>query len=333
MIGVDPVVYEQIERQYNSRPEGSAPDPVLLNTIIMDAVRDVLPEKPRQVKHADWFDASNTTILDMIKHRRALQQARFSSGAAMQCYKQYKVKVRQLLRVMQSKYYDDKSKALQTAADKNDSRAQFAAMKEFHGTPKQATTKVLRKTDGTLTGTDQELAECWYQHFKALLNQTGITDFDMTSFLHLEQQTILEQLNLDFTILELYTALNALSNEKAAGPDGKAIEVENFAESDLYVPALLESMNEMLRTGIVPNILKDVNIAILYKKGPKEDPGNYRGLSLIAHLGKVLERLIQNRLIVCAEQYHWLPEEQNGFRANRSTVDSIWISRTITSYA
>ncbi len=89
----------------------------------------------------------------------------------------------------------------------------------------------------------------------------------------------------------------------------------------------------MLRTGIVTNILKDVIIAIVYKKGPKEDPGNYRGLSLIAHLGKVLERLIQNRLIVCAEQYHWLPEEQNGFRANRSTVDSIWISRTITSYA
>ena len=84
--------------------------------------------------------------------------------------------------------------------------------------------------------------------------------------MHLEQQTILEQLNLDFTILELYTALNALSNEKAVGPDGKAIEVENFAESDWYVPALLESMNEMLRTGIVPNILKDVNIAILYKK-------------------------------------------------------------------
>ena len=92
-------------------------------------------------------------------------------------------------------------------------------------------------------------------------------------------------------------------------------------------------MNEILSTGIVPNNLKDVIISIIFKKGCKLDPGNYRGLSLIAHEGKVLERLIQNRLIVCAEKYHWLPEEQNGFRANRSTVDSIWIARTITSYA
>ena len=79
--------------------------------------------------------------------------------------------------------------------------------------------------------------------------------------------------------------------------------------------------------------MKDVIIYILFKKGSRLDCNNYRGLSLISHLGKVLERLIQNRLIRCVEEIiSFSPESQNGFRSGRSTVDSIFCSRLISSY-
>ena len=74
-------------------------------------------------------------------------------------------------------------------------------------------------------------------------------------------------------------------------------------------------------------------IAVLFKKGSAMDCNNYRGLSLISHIGKVLERLIQNRLVKYVEEViHFIPENQNGFRSARSTIDSIFCSRIISSY-
>ena len=58
---------------------------------------------------------------------------------------------------------------------------------------------------------------------------------------------------------------------------------------------------------------------------------NYRGISLISHFGKLLERLIYNRLNAVAEKFNWIPENQNGFRKDRSTIDSIFISNIISS--
>jgi hypothetical protein len=99
------------------------------------------------------------------------------------------------------------------------------------------------------------------------------------------------------------------------------------------VKVLVSLFNKSLRDGVVENIIKDVIIAVLFKKGSALDCNNYRGLSLISHLGKVLERLIQNRLMRYVEDdIRFLPESQNGFRSGRSTVDSIFCSRLISSY-
>jgi hypothetical protein len=60
---------------------------------------------------------------------------------------------------------------------------------------------------------------------------------------------------------------------------------------------------------------------------------NYRTLSLINHMGKVLEKMIQIRLSFYCENNHCLPESQNGFRNDRSTVDAMFISRLLASSA
>ena len=83
--------------------------------------------------------------------------------------------------------------------------------------------------------------------------------------------------------------------------------------------------------GSVPSEWKDVIIATLFKKGATESCDNYRGLSLITHVGKALERVIQNRLVVYAELLNWIPESQCGFRSERGTVDVILVSRYLSS--
>jgi hypothetical protein len=78
-------------------------------------------------------------------------------------------------------------------------------------------------------------------------------------------------------------------------------------------------------------VIKNVTILIIYKKGDIQNLNNYRGISLISHFGKLLEKLMYNRLSRIAEKFNWIPETQNGFRKDRSTIDSIFISNIISS--
>ena len=55
-------------------------------------------------------------------------------------------------------------------------------------------------------------------------------------------------------------------------------------------------------------------------KGDKEDPGNYRGITLLSVVGKFFDRLVWH-----LESGGVLHESQVGFRAKRSCVDNIYV--------
>ena len=55
---------------------------------------------------------------------------------------------------------------------------------------------------------------------------------------------------------------------------------------------------------------------------------NYRGITLLSTAGKILARVLLNRLIQTAAQEN-MPESPCGFRSNRGTVDMIFVLRQI----
>ena len=65
----------------------------------------------------------------------------------------------------------------------------------------------------------------------------------------------------------------------------------------------------------------------LYKKKNRTECGNYGGISLVAHAGKVLLRVIAGRLSDYCERQNILPEEQCGFRPQGSTFDMMFVVR------
>ena len=98
-------------------------------------------------------------------------------------------------------------------------------------------------------------------------------------------------------------------------------------------PAALETFTDLLisiwEEEELPRDFRDATIVLLYKnKGSRTDCGNYRGISLLSIAGKILARVILNRLIVSVSEQN-LPETQCGFRPNRSTVDMIFTVRQV----
>ena len=63
------------------------------------------------------------------------------------------------------------------------------------------------------------------------------------------------------------------------------------------------------RGGEVPQQWKDAIIMVLHKKKDRTECGNCRGISLVAHAGKILLKIIARRLSEYCERVGILPEE------------------------
>ena len=83
----------------------------------------------------------------------------------------------------------------------------------------------------------------------------------------------------------------------------------------------------------MPQQWKDAIIMVLHKKKDRTECGNYSGISLVAHAGKILLKIIARRLSEYRERVGILPEEQSGFRPNRSTTDMMFVIRRLQELA
>ena len=129
-------------------------------------------------------------------------------------------------------------------------------------------------------------------------------------------------------MVELEEGIGFLEDDKATRSNCIPNEVYKRGLGDLAKSLVLNGFNSALESGVVPERLKDVEIAVLFKKGDEKVCDNYRGVSLINHEGKLFERIILNRLVKFIKENPWIiPETQFGFTSGRSTVDASWISQ------
>ena len=139
---------------------------------------------------------------------------------------------------------------------------------------------------------------------------------------------VINELDLPPTFSEMLSAVRSLKSNKAPGPGGVPAEVikqggyQCLRNHQRYI---LEVWNKES----VPQQWKDSSIITIYKnKGDRTVCGNSRGISLLAVAGKIVAKVMLQRLIVhIAEES--LPESQCGFRKDRGTVDMIFTARQL----
>jgi hypothetical protein len=89
----------------------------------------------------------------------------------------------------------------------------------------------------------------------------------------------------------------------------------------------MEMFKVILKTGIYPKSWKESFTIPIYKPGDKNDPNNYRGVSLINCLPKIFNTILNNRLIKIIEDQ--LGNSLFGFRENHRTADSIFFLQSL----
>ena len=123
-----------------------------------------------------------------------------------------------------------------------------------------------------------------------------------------------------------------MANWKAPGADSLPVELLKL-DDPTREPVVLKHFHAILgrvwRGEEIPQEWKDATIKVLHKKSDRSDCNNFRGISLVSHAGKVLLKIVANRLSDFCEAQQILPEEQCGFRPARSTIDMLFVVRRL----
>ncbi|KAK4815560.1 hypothetical protein QYF61_004077 [Mycteria americana] len=116
--------------------------------------------------------------------------------------------------------------------------------------------------------------------------------------------------------------LHHLDTHKSMGPDEIHPRVLKELADVLTKPLSIIYQQPWL-TGEVPANWRLANVTPIYKKGWKEDPGNYRPVSLTSVPGKLMEQIILSAITWHVEYNQGIKPSQHGFRKGRSCLTNL----------
>ena len=116
--------------------------------------------------------------------------------------------------------------------------------------------------------------------------------------------------------------LDALSNlefNKASGPDKISHKLLKECRFSLCKP-LLKLFNKSIRENKYPQVWEEASVMPLFKKGDESCPSNYRPISLISCVGKVMECIMFKYTYNHLHKNDLIYKKQSGFLRGHSTV-------------
>ncbi|KAK4825925.1 hypothetical protein QYF61_003420 [Mycteria americana] len=116
--------------------------------------------------------------------------------------------------------------------------------------------------------------------------------------------------------------LHHLDTHKSMGPDEIHLRVLKELAEVLIKPHSIIYQQSWL-TGEVPAVWRLANVTPIFKKGRKEDPGNYRPVSLTLVPGKLMEQIILSAITRHVENNQGIKPSQHGFRKGRSCLTNL----------
>ena len=268
-----------------------------------------------------WYDKECLNLKKLTK--KALTKVRRNNKYSnlekfhklKKAYHEHRKSYKTLLREKKNKFRRDLFSSL--IVNMNDSKA-------FWGVIKNMRPKVMKMPNITI--------KQWEEHFRDVLNPDGappaVAVFSDENEVNVGVEV--EQLDSDFTIEEVKTALSKLKSGKAAGIDMIPPDFFKVA-SDILLPYLVHIFNNIYNKAYFPRAWSQATIIPIFKKGDSNNPSNYRGISLLSLSSKIFMSILTTRLYNLAELRGWICYEQAGFRRGYATTDHIFTLYQIIS--
>ena len=213
-----------------------------------------------------------------------------------------------LNRKLKSVYYKDKF-----SAATGNPRLQWAVLNQLTGRRKSHPTP-----KASLSSLSDTLGNIVHDEHRAALTTPDTPADDCLDNCLLEFQPV--------TTAAVTKILERLNTTKASGSDGIPAYILKHHAAEL-ANSLTSIFNQSLSSGKVPSAYKLASVCPVFKKGDPYDSSNYRPVSLLPIISKVLESLVLQQLHDhLAITPGAIPNEQFAYRRNHSTEDLLTLA-------
>ena len=171
----------------------------------------------------------------------------------------------------------------------------------------------VKDSDGKIVVEEDRLMEVWSAHYDVISNEEFTWDREGLTNISGPSERI--------STLAVDAAIGKMKQGKSGGPTG-VVSVMLKAAGETGTMWMTDVCNAVVRDGKIPEDWSRSWMVNVYKgKGDALACGSYRGIKLLEHAMKVLERVIEGRVRKIVK----IDNMQFGFMAGRSMTDAIFI--------
>ena len=177
--------------------------------------------------------------------------------------------------------------------------------------------------DGINKRNPLDLANCFNDYFASIgvkmAGKIPKVNFDPLSCLRKMPRCVNSVVLQEVTRNEIDMLIRKLPNKTSSGYDNISNVFLKRVRHSLLDPLVI-IFNRSLLSGIFPSNMKIAEISPLFKSKERYIMNNYRPISLLLVISKILEKIYHSRVSKFMEKYNLFYESQYGFRAHRSTT-------------
>ena len=179
-----------------------------------------------------------------------------------------------------------------------------------------------RRSDSSLTYDSKEIADILSRFYSSVFLISG-----SHSHLDWDNENDLLISDIEVTSDKVQRAIRKVRRSHGVGPDGLSTSMFKDSQDTLILP--LEILfRKILNTGEVPSAFKLAYVMPLPKKLDSSFACNTRGINIESVFGKLLEKIVSTEIADALESTDFFPENQYGFRRNRSVEQNLDIYHT-----
>lgn len=282
----------------------------------LEAAKQTLGDTSRN-KHKSWLSDHTWQLIDQ---RRRLKDAlnRAETQQARSQYNDMGKEVKRAARKDRRAHTNKLAAEAEEAAQKHDMRTLYRKTKELANSGRRNNTIPVEDRNGNgITNIDRQRAR-WREHFDELLNTQDNTSSSNEDEITDDENTNKRIKTTPPSIAEITAAIKKLKNNKAPGPDQIASELLKACPTT-SAAALQDDIVAAWESEMFDSEWKKGVIVKIPKKGDLKKCDNWRGITILNTINKIMAQIILQRITDPIERQ--LRDEQAGFRANRGCID------------
>lgn len=245
-----------------------------------------------------------------IKKERYNEWLKDKTQNSRQKYVEYRRQVKEQVKKEKNDYWDNVCRNINNTIGFNRSKEAWRVIRNLRQETKNTTNITLIKP------------KQWIEHYETLLQEKRPQymikhDGNERNKISVEEREIRKE--------DVIKALRQSKNNKSAGPGNIRIELVKYGGNKLI--EIVTKMFQKIEGGEnIPTEWNKSYIVSIHKKGSKTVCQNYRGISILPTMVRLLGRIIKTKIENHMEDFS---EEQGGFRSGRSCIDNIHCIRQV----